>query len=179
MKSIQFLSKIYWICIFYISTAGMSGTSMITFMHNKEARLEQQQFLFTFISFSVIKHFLNSQQTLPSWNNRIFSILFFSVLQYMFKTNRCKYNTLLKYLLFDVYWLIITLIKIIFYLGLRIMSLLSCFGRKNSNSHYENCVNVIDLNNSYLFDVPLEVFLYERTLEKLLLSSNHVRILIF
>lgn len=55
------------------------------------------------------------------------------------------------------------------------MSFLSCFGRKSSNHHYEEYVDIIDLNNSDLVDVPLQIFLYERTLEKLLLSSNHVR----
>jgi len=55
------------------------------------------------------------------------------------------------------------------------MSLLSCFGRKSSNHRYEEYIDCIDMNNSDLVDVPLHIFLYERTLEKLLLSSNHVR----
>lgn len=55
------------------------------------------------------------------------------------------------------------------------MSLFSCFGRKRSSNHrYEDYVDFIDLNNSDLIDVPLQIFLYERSLEKLLLSSNHV-----
>lgn len=57
------------------------------------------------------------------------------------------------------------------------MSFLSCFGWKSTNNQYKNdYIDEIDLNNSDLVDVPLEIFLYERTLEKLLLSSNHVRI---
>lgn len=55
------------------------------------------------------------------------------------------------------------------------MPFLSCFGRKSSNHHHDEFVDIIDMNNSDLVDVPLQIFLYERTLEKLLLSSNHVR----
>jgi len=57
----------------------------------------------------------------------------------------------------------------------KIMSLLSCFGRKSTNHQYEDYIDFIDMNNTDLADVPLHIFLYERTLEKLLLSSNHVR----
>lgn len=54
------------------------------------------------------------------------------------------------------------------------MSLFSCCGRKRSNHHYEEYIDIIDLNSSDLVDVPIHIFMYERTLEKLLLSSNHV-----
>ncbi|XP_050439226.1 uncharacterized protein LOC126844842 [Adelges cooleyi] len=57
------------------------------------------------------------------------------------------------------------------------MSLLSCFRRMTSSDQrrQDEFIKEIDLNNSDLTDVPLQLFLYERTLEILLLSSNHIK----
>lgn len=47
-----------------------------------------------------------------------------------------------------------------------------CFHRNTSD------INYIDYSHQALIDVPIEIFKYERTLEKLNLSSNRVSIFV-
>ncbi|RZF42342.1 hypothetical protein LSTR_LSTR004150 [Laodelphax striatellus] len=51
---------------------------------------------------------------------------------------------------------------------------LNCF-KRNSHDQIDNNVSEIDLTNSGLTEVPNNIFLYERTLEQLLLRSNRIK----